>query len=113
MVGGLAAYICRRPMKQVFTIGIETGFQNYGVAFLIILFNFPSPESEYAFLPLVSIAMFSFVPLFIIVAVLRIIEKRRLKQNQSNGANQDETVKLKWKVTKVVLAKDDSDDPNN
>jgi predicted Na+-dependent transporter len=108
LLGGLVAFVCKRPAKQIFTIGIETGFQNTGVAFLIILFNFPSPESEYAFLPLIAIAMFSFVPLFIVVAILAIIRKRKLKnaENQDDSKIFQETVALRWSVKKVVLQKD-------
>jgi solute carrier family 10 (sodium/bile acid cotransporter), member 3/5 len=54
-VGGLVAYICRLPWTQIKTISIETGLQNVGVAFLIVITNFPSPSKEMAYLPLISV----------------------------------------------------------
>ena len=41
VIGGLVAWICKRPLSQCKTIAIETGIQNVGVAFLIIIINFP------------------------------------------------------------------------
>jgi predicted Na+-dependent transporter len=35
------AWLAKRPLNQVKTISIETGIQNVGVAFLIVLTNFP------------------------------------------------------------------------
>jgi len=58
-VGGLVAYICRLPWTQIKTISIETGLQNVGVAFLIVITNFPSPSKEMAYLPLISVGMYS------------------------------------------------------
>ena len=43
-----------------------------GVAFLIILTNFPSPQVEYAMLPLISVAIFTAIPLVIIYIISRI-----------------------------------------
>ena len=54
-MGGLVAYICRLPWTQIKTISIETGLQNVGVAFLIVITNFPSPSKEMAYLPLISV----------------------------------------------------------
>ncbi len=88
--GGLVTYLCRRPMKQVYTIGIETGFQNVGVAFLIVLFNFPSPEYDYAILPLVSISFISIVPLMIIAAVVSIVRRTKQAKSDSNQNPKEE-----------------------
>ena len=65
-IGILAAYILRLEWKQMKTIGIETGIQNVGIAFYIILTNFPSPEAEIAILPLFSVAIFTSIPLYIV-----------------------------------------------
>merc|ERR1719245_478441 len=54
LFGGFMAWIAKLPNKQVYTISIETGLQNVGVAFLIIMLNFPSPEADYALLPLIA-----------------------------------------------------------
>lgn len=41
LIGGIVAWLTKRPLNQVKTIAIETGIQNVGVAFLIVLTNFP------------------------------------------------------------------------
>ena len=41
--------------------------QNFGVAFLIILFNLKSPDKDYATLPLIAIALFTPFPFYLIV----------------------------------------------
>ena len=56
-------------MKQVYTIAIETGLQNVGIAFLVISLNFPSPESDYAFLPLIAVTTLTGLPLWILLVV--------------------------------------------
>ncbi len=47
------------------TISLETGFQNVYVPFLIIMLNFPSPEADYALLPLIAVTALTGVPLWI------------------------------------------------
>ena len=61
-LGALIAFLFRFPRSQILTICLETGFQNLGVAFLIIQTNFPSPESDIAFIPLVSVAFLTPMP---------------------------------------------------
>jgi hypothetical protein len=39
-MGGLIAYLFRLPVKQIYTIAIETGLQNAGVAFLVTKHTF-------------------------------------------------------------------------
>jgi predicted Na+-dependent transporter len=46
IIGGSAALLFRLPFKQAITVALETGIQNIGIAFLIIYYNFPSPESK-------------------------------------------------------------------
>jgi sodium/bile acid cotransporter 3/5 len=47
-LAAIVAYLFGFPKKQVITISIETGIQNIGIPFLIIITNFPSPEADYA-----------------------------------------------------------------
>lgn len=73
-------------LKQIYTISIETGMQNVGIAFMIILLNFPSPEADYAILPLISVSCLTTFPLGIIYCA-------KLIYNRVNGykrANQNE-----------------------
>ena len=51
-------------MNQAKTISIETGIQNVGVAFMVILTNFPSPEADYGVLPLMAVAFLTPMPLY-------------------------------------------------
>ncbi len=56
-------------LKQIFTISIETGLQNVGIAFLIIMLNFPSPEADYALLPLIGVTALTGLPLWIALLI--------------------------------------------
>ncbi len=69
---GLAVPYCLGiDWRQVKTIGIETGIQNVGIAFFIITANFPSPASDFAVLPLVSIALLTPIPLNLLYLILK------------------------------------------
>ena len=59
------------PWKQVKTVSIETGIQNVGIAFIIIMANFPSPQAEFAYLPLTAVALFTGIPLYIIYLITK------------------------------------------
>jgi bile acid transporter len=69
---GLIAWCLRLEWRQVKTVGIETGIQNGGIAMLIILANFPSPQADYAITSLFSIFLLCPVPLYIALIVRKI-----------------------------------------
>jgi predicted Na+-dependent transporter len=69
LLGGSIAKLARLPYSQIITIGIETGIQNAGIAFLIVLYNFPSPQSDYAILPLISVSALTGIPLWLALLV--------------------------------------------
>ena len=73
LISSFIAWLAKLPKNQILTIAIETGIQNVGIAFLIIFSNFPSPESDYAILPLISVTSFTTIPLwlFLIFKILR------------------------------------------
>lgn len=90
------ASVFRLPWKQVKTVGIETGIQNVGIAFLIILTNFPSPEAEYAFLPLVAVALFTGVPLYIVYIIrqlIRCLVNRFNKKADETNAGEEASIR--------------------
>lgn len=92
------------PWKQVKTVGIETGIQNVGIAFLIILTNFPSPEAEYAFLPLVAVALFTGTPLYIVYLIRQLVRCYLKKDNKDADAkNTDEEAKPHGPVNPKVI----------
>jgi hypothetical protein len=77
----------------VTTISLETGIQNIGVAYLIIFFNFESPDNEYAYSPLLSCLLLSLLPPALFLLGKYIFQKIRLrnKQKKSSKMNTDET----------------------
>ena len=77
-LGGIFAHFTKLNRHQVLTVSLETGFQNIGVALLIIIHNFPSPEIDYAMVPLFSIAILTPLPMYLwpgILAAVRAIKK--------------------------------------
>jgi hypothetical protein len=52
--------------------------QNFGVAFLIVMFSLPSPEKDYAVLPLMSLALLTPMPFYLIV-LFNFLKKTFLK----------------------------------
>jgi predicted Na+-dependent transporter len=84
LLGATFASIARLPMKQVVTIALETGIQNVGVGFLVITYNFPSPESDYAILPLISVSFLTTIPLWFLFLGLTIKRKIQAKKKQKS-----------------------------
>ncbi|KAK7104424.1 ileal sodium/bile acid cotransporter-like [Littorina saxatilis] len=71
IVGGTVALICRQPWPRVKTIALETGIQNVGVAFLILIFSLPPPDGELAAVgPAASGFMTGMPPFFVTLAYL-------------------------------------------
>ena len=46
-----------------------------GIAFLIIILNFPSPESDYAILPLMTVGFLTAIPLWIGLIIVNLKKK--------------------------------------
>ena len=51
--------------------------QNFSIAFLIVLYNFPSPERDLATVPLTPIAMMTMLPLYFILLIVTVTNKIR------------------------------------
>ena len=71
-LGLTAAFACRLSFKQGKTVAIETGVQNYGVAFFIMYTNLPSPEADLSLMPLIVVSMLTNIPLFLVYFSLKI-----------------------------------------
>ncbi len=66
-------------------MAIETGIQNVGVAFLIIFTNLPSPEADYAAMPIIAVATLTTVPLFLTYFAKKFYKTLVLKRAQRNA----------------------------
>ena len=68
-IGAFIAFLFNFSKSQMITICLETGFQNLGIAFLIVTYNFPSPESDMALLPLICLGFLTPLPLYFILLI--------------------------------------------
>ena len=74
-LGGAAAILFRQPKDKVIAIALETGMQNIGIAFLLLLLSFPSPIGDIASIaPMASGVMTPLLP-FVIFLILTIYRK--------------------------------------
>ena len=89
-------------MKQVYTIAIETGLQNVGIAFLVISLNFPSPESDYAFLPLIAVTTLTGLPLWILLVVKTVADAFIHKKTDQHVDASTENEEKKF-IQKAIL----------
>ena len=60
--GGVIAAILRQPWVRVKTIALETGMQNVGVAFIMMMMSFPQPLGDIAMLAPAASAMMTPIP---------------------------------------------------
>ena len=47
-ISGIVAFLCKQPRAKVVAIVIETGLQNVGIAWLLLMYNVPAPGGEIA-----------------------------------------------------------------
>ena len=62
ILGGITAAILRQPWVRVKTIALETGMQNVGVAFIMMMMSFPQPLGDIAMLAPAASAMMTPIP---------------------------------------------------
>lgn len=75
ILGGAIAAIFRQPWPRVKTIALETGMQNIGIAYLLMVTSFPPPVGEMASLaPMASGILTPFPPFVIVIS--RLIYKK-------------------------------------
>ena len=63
--------------------------QNVSIAFMLILLNMQSPESDYAILPLIPVSFLTVMPLWLILIVKTIY----IRVKGYHKAEQEETIK--------------------
>ena len=76
--------------------------QNVGIAYLIIMLNFPSPQSDYALLPLIAISTITTVPLWILLFIKtcvynsrKVVSEHRMGlRKEIDATNFEQTQKL-------------------
>jgi hypothetical protein len=49
----------------------------------IIIYNFPTPEADYAILPLISIGILTSIPLYTALIIKKVLKKKREKKEQT------------------------------
>ena len=59
--------------------------QNVGIAYMIVMLNFPSPESDYALLPLVAISSITTLPLWTLLMIKTLYERIQKARTEKNG----------------------------
>ena len=102
ILSAFTAFLFRFPKSQILTICFETGYQNLGVAFIIITYNFPSPESDLAIAPLISLSFLTPVP-FYIALIVRYISKCFKKNKKNDKKEIDEDLKKEFKEESVEM----------
>ncbi|XP_014663962.1 PREDICTED: ileal sodium/bile acid cotransporter-like isoform X2 [Priapulus caudatus] len=76
-MGGLVAIITRRPWPIVKTIAIETGFQNAGIALVLLRSTFPQPEADLAAVVPIICTILTPLPLIVIFIVRLVVMRIR------------------------------------
>lgn len=97
------------PINQCKTVAIETGIQNVGVAFLILFTNLPSPEADYAAMPIIAVATLTNAPLFLVyfsTKIFKIIKVKMAKRSigaQMPSEDEKKEVEQKSEETKPMF----------
>ncbi|KAK6178491.1 hypothetical protein SNE40_013276 [Patella caerulea] len=116
IIGGIIALVCRQPWDRVKTIAIETGIQNVGVAFLMLMTSLPPPDGDLAAVGPAASGIMTPLPLFFISIIYVIYnkcrgvtykpvptkEKKKPKRNtEINGNNLKNEIILRENVSTV------------
>ncbi|XP_060080528.1 ileal sodium/bile acid cotransporter-like [Ylistrum balloti] len=91
VIGGIIAFVLRQPWVKVKTIAIETGMQNTGLAFIILLFAFPPPDGQLAAVAPAASAVMTPLPLFVITIIFVIYKKCNPEKYQKVTQKDEET----------------------
>ncbi|CAF1601526.1 unnamed protein product, partial [Didymodactylos carnosus] len=75
LFGALFAYLLKQDWTRIKTVGIETGIQNISIAFMVLLYSFPQPESGQATVIPLIISYLSEQP-FHIALLYKIIRRK-------------------------------------
>ncbi len=78
----------------------------------IIIYNFPTPEADYAILPLISIGILTNLPLYTALIVKKFVKKRQIKKKMLNtnpNVDQCEMIKLHEAINKTDCQLDNAE----
>lgn len=75
IIGGAIAAILKQPFSRVKTIALETGMQNVGVAYLLMISSFPPPHGDLSSVAPMASALMTPFPPFIVTIVYLIYKK--------------------------------------
>ena len=92
ILGGALALVACLPWKRIKTVAIETGIQNTMVAYLMLTFSLPAPDSDLAAVGSASSAMMTPLPLWIITIVYVCWNKWRARRSQKRRQPIDDKV---------------------
>ncbi|CAF3651637.1 unnamed protein product [Adineta steineri] len=81
-LGGFLAWVFKQDEKRIITIGIETGIQNIGIAFMILLYSLPAPDNSQATVMPLVVAYLSLQPLYILL-IYQTIRRKCCKSEKS------------------------------
>ncbi len=70
---------------------------------MIITYNFPSPESDYAILPLISVSLLTTIPLWLLLLSITIKKKLKAHSKAKHKASNDDELKTKPLLENPVL----------
>ena len=77
LFGGIFAWMSRLSWTQIKTVGIETGMQNTGIAFIIIMYSFPQPYATQAMFIPMFVTLFTPIPLCCLLILRNLVVKSR------------------------------------
>lgn len=89
VIGGVIAAVLKQPFTRVKTIALETGMQNVGVAYLLMISSFPPPHGDLASVAPMASALMTPVPPFI-VTIFYLVYKKCCKDYEQVDVDEPE-----------------------
>ncbi|CAF2649720.1 unnamed protein product [Rotaria sp. Silwood2] len=86
LLGGTTAWIFRQDWIRIKTIGIETGIQNVGIDFMVLLYSLPEPENHQSTVIAMIVSYISSQPFYVIL-LIRLIRKKCFKKKEVQTEN--------------------------
>ena len=75
IIGGIVSWMCGQDWIRIKTIGIETGIQNVGIGFLVLLYSLPEPDNYRSTVIAMIILYLSSQPFYVFLFINFIREK--------------------------------------
>nr|AKN21470.1 slc10a-3 [Schmidtea mediterranea] len=89
-LGYLLSLVTRRTKKQSIAISLETGFQNVGIAIIILKYSIPQPEGDLGAVMSVIVSIFTPIPLYVLYLIIFIKKRYFTKEKLEYEAAQVE-----------------------